>query len=553
MNISRFGIGFRFDAIEDGDEREHAFGLVFSALNKEDVRGLRLFAGHFRVDDHDDESIFTVAFTGGGIKQTSGLFNKMNGNPLVSGALAEYRPVVQTNALRRAEELAFFGRFDECGSLVLNETDAAECGCKKTDVPVKNPFEEYGGRKTDPIGAGIRILIAPDKFKGSMDAQTVCTIIKNAARRILPGCKPKTLPIADGGDGTAETLVRAFDGNMRSAAVTAPDGRKITAEYGVITALNDDSAGTTAVIEMAKASGLALLDEQNLDPLTATSRGTGELIACALNEGIRNFLIGIGGSATNDGGMGAAAALGVKFLDADGNVLSGCGGELSAVRKIDMSGLRSDLAEAKITVMCDVDNPLTGKNGATYTYGPQKGADAEKLRILEDGMKNIAALYDATAGRKVSTERGAGAAGGMGAMLAALLGATLTHGASAVLDAVGFDALLDNADIVVTGEGQLDASSADNGKAVGEVVKRCAARQGGERPVFIIAGRLGNGFEHIYELANAGVFSTVVTNECAESENCGAEARLRLSAERMFRCIRAVLPAKARKNSRRSL
>lgn len=149
------------------------------------------------------------------------------------------------------------------------------------------------------------------------------------------------------------------------------------------------TAGATAVIEMAKASGLALMDENALDPLSATSRGTGELIASALNEGIRNILIGIGGSATNDGGMGAAAALGVKFLDAEGNELSGCGRELVLVRKIDLSGLRRDVFEAKITVMCDVDNPLTGKNGATYTYGPQKGADAEALNTLEDGMKTL--------------------------------------------------------------------------------------------------------------------------------------------------------------------
>lgn len=163
------------------------------------------------------------------------------------------------------------------------------------------------------------------------------------------------------GDGTAETLTRAFNGNMRSVNVTAPDGRKIAAEYGVLTSFGEKTAGATAVIEMAKASGLALMDENALDPLAATSRGTGELIASALNEGIRNILIGIGGSATNDGGMGAAAALGVKFLDADGNELSGCGRELALVRKIDLSGLRRDVFEAKITVMCDVDNPLTGK------------------------------------------------------------------------------------------------------------------------------------------------------------------------------------------------
>lgn len=325
MNISRFGIGFRFDSVENGDEREHAFNLIFSAIERADVRGLQLFAGHFSVDESDDKNIFTVAFAGGGIKQTRSLFEKLNDNPLVSGALAEYRPVVQTNALRRAEELAFYGRFDENGTLVFNEKDLTECGCKKTEKPAVNPFEEYGGRRIEPVGAGIRMLIAPDKFKGSMDAQRVCTIIKNAARQYLPGCSVRTLPIADGGDGTAETLTRAFNGNMRSVNVTAPDGRKIAAEYGVLTSFGEKTAGSTAVIEMAKASGLALMDENALDPLAATSRGTGELIASALNEGIRNILIGIGGSATNDGGMGAAAALGVKFLDADGNELLGCG------------------------------------------------------------------------------------------------------------------------------------------------------------------------------------------------------------------------------------
>ena len=201
--------------------------------------------------------------------------------------------------------------------------------------------------------------------------------------------------------------------------------------------------------------------------------------------------------------------------------------------------------------MCDVDNPLTGKNGATYTYGPQKGADAEALNTLEDGMKNIAALYDAAAGRKVSAECGAGAAGGMGAMLSALLGAELTHGSAAVLNAVGFDTLLGDTDLVITGEGQLDASSADNGKAVGEVVKRCAANSGGAVPVFIVAGRLGRGYEHIYELANAGVFSTIVTDEQPNADgDCDAETRLRLASERMFRCIASSFSVNSQRSGR---
>lgn len=222
------------------------------------------------------------------------------------------------------------------------------------------------------------------------------------------------------------------------------------------------------------------------------------------------------------------------------------------MRKIDLSGLRRDVFEAKITVMCDVDNPLTGKNGATYTYGPQKGADAEALNTLEDGMKNIAALYDAAAGRKVSAECGAGAAGGMGAMLSALLGAELTHGSAAVLNAVGFDALLGDTDLVITGEGQLDASSADNGKAVGEVVKRCAGKFRRRRARIYCCGKASEWAMNIFtSLRMREFFSTIVTDEQPNADgDCDAETRLRLASERMFRCIASSFSVNSQRSGR---
>lgn len=530
MEVLRFGLGLRFETFDSaiiGETNDHGFleeaypkkmlSQLFSVLNAKDVSGLKLYGGRFKLDDCDSDSIYTVVFMNGRIKKTRKLFLKLDSVPIIRGMLASYRPYIQTNVLCRAEGLTYFGEFDEDGALMGGEVDLG--------IKVMNKCESKM-RITE--GKELTILLAPDKFKGSMSADTVVRLLKKTARRIIPDCRIIPAPIADGGDGTVNALVRSFDGAFRSMDVTAPNGGTVRAEYGVI-------GGDTAIIEMAAASGLALVPENERDPLNATSKGTGELIERALNEGMKRILIGIGGSATNDGGMGAAIALGAKFFDSDGNELSGIGSDLLRLERMDLSGLHPKLRDCDIAVMCDVENPLTGENGATYTYGMQKGADKGMLKQLEAGMKRLERIYDAHAGRPICSESGSGAAGGMGAMLACLAGARLTSGAEAVLDAVHFDSLLEGADIVITGEGMLDATSACCGKAVGTVVSHAKIKG---VPAFVIAGCLGKGYENIFNIANVGLYTCVDSPMMAQEAMENAETLLDSAAERLYRSIK---------------
>ncbi|MCH5278670.1 MAG: glycerate kinase [Christensenellaceae bacterium] len=535
MEVLRFGLGIRFETFDagiigktddhnDGTDayseepcRTELLTQLFSVLYAKDVSGLKLYGGYFKLDDSDSESIYTVVFMNGGVKKTRKLFLKFDSDARIRGMLASYRPYIQTNVLRRVEGLTYFGEFNEDGTLMGGEVDLG--------IRVMSKREN---KMSVSEGKGLTILLAPDKFKGSMSADTVVRLLTNAARRIMPDCRVIPVPIADGGDGTVNALVRSFDGILRSTNVTAPNGGTVRAEYGVI-------GGDTAIIEMASASGLALVPDGERDPLNATSRGTGELIVRALNEGMKRILIGIGGSATNDGGMGAAIALGAKFFDSDGNELSGMGSDLLRVESMDLSGLHPRLRNCDIIVMCDVENPLTGKNGATYTYGTQKGADDGMLKQLEVGMKRIERIYDAHAGRSICSEPGSGAAGGMGAMLAVIAGARLTSGAEAVLEAVHFNSLLSDADIVITGEGMLDETSACCGKAVGTVVSHAKAKG---VPTFVIAGCLGKGYENIFNIENVGLYTCVDSPMTAKEAIENAEALLDKAAERLYRSIR---------------
>lgn len=333
----------------------------------------------------------------------------------------------------------------------------------------------------------MKIVIAPDSFKGSMTAARAAEVMARACHKVFE-CETAIMPVADGGEGTLEAIVGAAGGEYIEAEVTGPLGNRIKAYYGLI------DGGDTAVIEMAQASGITLA--QPGDPVKATTRGTGELIMHALKNGAKRIIAGIGGSATNDGGMGMLAAMGAVFRDANGEILKGCGGDLEKV----MSADTSKLPKADITVICDVTNPLLGENGATYIYGPQKGAVGEIGRRLECGMKNYAEIMK-KAGFRDSDFPGAGAAGGMGYAFAAALGAELKPGIDAVLEAVGFERELEGAALVLTGEGKLDSQSVRYGKVPAGVARRC--RKYGV-PVIAIAGSLGDGAEEYY---NEGVAS----------------------------------------------
>lgn len=374
-------------------------------------------------------------------------------------------------------------------------------------------------------GFSMKLVFAPDSFKGSLSAEQIVDILQAQAQRHFPGCQTECVPVADGGEGTVRALVRAGKGELHTMKVHGPLMEMAEAEYGVL-------ADGTWVFEMAQASGLPMVPPERRDPRNTTSYGVGELIARALSEGARHILIGIGGSATNDGGMGLLAALGARFAGADGAALPPVGGSLAAVESIDLSSLDPRALKADITVISDVSNPLTGPTGATYIYGPQKGATPQIADELEAGMVHYAQKFAALLGRSIADFPGAGAAGGLGAALKGVLGARLRSGIDAVLDAVGFDALLDGADLVVTGEGRIDRQTAEFGKVPAGVLNR-ATRRG--VPVAILAGCVGAGAEAIYDLGPCVILPTVSGPTTLEQAMAGAADNVAATADRLFR------------------
>ena len=334
----------------------------------------------------------------------------------------------------------------------------------------------------------MKLVVASDSFKGSIDSSRAAELLKAAAREVFGEVETVSIPLADGGEGTVDAVLASSDAKAVTVEVHGPLMEPAYAKY----ALFDDGR---AVIEMASASGLTLVPEDRRDPMEATSSGTGELLLDALEKGAEDITIAIGGSATNDGGMGFMRALGAAFFDEDGNELEGRGRDLADVSHIDLSCLDKRLAEARLSVMCDVDNPLTGKNGATYVYGPQKGADEETLAELERGMRNYRDVILDLTGIDCDRVAGAGAAGGIGAALYALLGAELRPGIEIMLDLTGFDKALAGADLVITGEGRADFQSL-HGKAMQGIGKRAKEK---EVTVTAIVGCLGEGWEGLFD------------------------------------------------------
>ncbi len=369
----------------------------------------------------------------------------------------------------------------------------------------------------------MKIVVAPDSFKGSLKSLEVIECVKKGALKQFPQAEIVEVPIADGGDGTVEAMACATHGRVLPAEARDPLGRTIPCVWG--------EAGGAAVIGMSEVSGLALLKEEERSATLASSHGTGDLIRQALDAGFTDILVGIGGSASNDGGTGAMQALGVRFLRADGGeIVRMCGGELTNVNKIDAAGIDARLKGARITLMCDVTNPMTGPQGATYVYGPQKGADKAQLDALERGMIHFASLLDDYAGRKVSELPGTGAAGGIGAALVAFAGASLQSGIDAVLERVQFARLLEGADIVVTGEGRVDFQSAF-GKVVHGITRYANAAG---VPVVVIAGSIGQGVQAVFDIGVRAIVplpdKPMALDECiADAGRLVAEA-----AERAF-------------------
>ena len=329
-----------------------------------------------------------------------------------------------------------------------------------------------------------KYIVCPDSFKGSISADNAAEAIKRGILAYDPSAEVVKLPIADGGEGTLDALTPSTD--RISLTVRSSDGTPILAEYGHTT--------DTAIIEMARAAGLCLIDEAKRDPEVLSTYGVGQLILDALDRGYRKIMITVGGSGTNDGGSGLIEALGVRFYDKGGSLLSMCGGALAKVDRIDASGLDKRLCETKITLASDVDNPLIGERGATMVYGPQKGAGREMLGRLESGLINYAEKLSLASGRDVKNIPGCGAGGGLAAPLVALFNARIISGIDAELSSVGFEELLDGASLVITGEGKIDGQSA-YGKAISGVATRAKAKG---VPVLALVGMAGEGAEKLH-------------------------------------------------------
>lgn len=365
-----------------------------------------------------------------------------------------------------------------------------------------------------------RFVFASDSLKGTLSSADAARLLGGAAERHFPGCSWIAVPMADGGEGTVDALLAACGGEKIRAVVEDPLSRPVEASYAML-------PGGRAVIEMAAASGLTLLAPGEHDPRLTSTYGTGQLVLDALERGARDVTVALGGSATNDGGMGLVRALGARPLDAEGIELAGTGADLGRVARVDPSGLSPLVAGASFHTMCDVDNPLVGPEGASLVFGPQKGASPEIARELDDGMRNWAHVLEETFDRSFNVP-GAGAAGGLGAACLAFLGAEPVSGIARVLDLVGFDALLSEADLCVTGEGHADAQTA-HGKVVSGVAAACA-RAG--VPCVAVVGGMSAGAAAMPGVA--AMLPAAIDAMPLEETLARAEELYALAAERLF-------------------
>ena len=344
----------------------------------------------------------------------------------------------------------------------------------------------------------MKLLFASDSFKGTLSSDQTIELLTKAAQEVFGSCETSGVPVADGGEGTTDAVVKARSGEIITVPVHGP---LMEMEQGFYGRLSESEA----ILEMAAASGLPMVPEEKRNPLNTTTYGTGELLKAALDAGYTEIAIAIGGSATNDGGMGFASALGIRFLDQDGNVLEGRGEDLERVAHIDMSGLDPAVQKAHFTVMCDVTNPLCGPDGATYTFGKQKGGTPEILGRLEKGMQNYRDVIIREFGVNPDEIQGSGAAGGLGTALKVFLHAEMKSGIETVLDLIDFDARLEGVDLVVTGEGRTDWQSCF-GKVMQGVGDRSAKHQ---VPVAALCGGLGPDYEKIYAHGISSIMTTV--------------------------------------------
>lgn len=375
----------------------------------------------------------------------------------------------------------------------------------------------------------MRVVIAPDKFKGSLTAVEAARAISRGVLRAFPGAEVDAIPMADGGEGTVDALVTATDGTIQTSRVTGPLGNPLDACFG----LSGDVR--TAFIEMASASGLVLVPESMRDPMITTTRGTGELILAAIDLGAQRIILGIGGSATNDGGAGMAQAVGFRLLDANGDDLTPGGGSLDRLDRIDPAGRDPRLDRAEISVACDVTNPLCGPEGASAVYGPQKGASPETVRILDRNLARLATVIERDLGQSVAELPGSGAAGGLGAGLVAFAGGTLQRGVDLISRTVGLADRLEGASLCLTAEGSLDSQTA-HGKTIAGIAR--TARDRG-CPVIALAGGLSSGAEAVLDLGVSAFFSICNRPMSLDDAMADADHLLERASEQAVRAFLA--------------
>jgi len=375
----------------------------------------------------------------------------------------------------------------------------------------------------------MRIVVAPNAFKGSMNAVEAAQAMKTGILAVIPQCDVTCVPVADGGDGLTDVMLAALGGTRVEAMVSGPRMEPLSAPFCMV------PSRKLAVVEMAKASGLALLPKALHDPTLTTTTGTGELIRAAMDNGATRIIVGIGGSATCDGGIGMAAALGYRFLDETGTPVEPVGGSLGAIASIDRQNVDPRLDGVSVSVACDVTNPLTGDNGASVVYSPQKGASPEQVTRLDTGLANLARVVQLDLGVAIADMPGAGAAGGLGGGLHAFVGADLKPGIDLVIDVVGLKDAIAGADLVLTAEGRIDRQTRFNKAPAG--VARTAKAAG--VPCIAICGGVGDGIESLYDIGIDAVFSICSGPQTLAAAMQGADGLLARQTEQVVRTFLA--------------
>lgn len=375
----------------------------------------------------------------------------------------------------------------------------------------------------------MNIVIAPDSFKGSLSARGVGVAIEKGIKRVIPESVTKIIPMADGGEGTMECLIEATQGKFISASVQNPLGQDIQSGFGIL------GDGKICIIEMAMSSGLYLIESHERNPMETTTYGVGQLIIAALNHGCRNFILAVGGSATNDGGAGMLQALGIELLDANGQQIGYGGKNLNQIVEIRLSGMDPRLHESQFTVACDVDNPFIGPNGASAVFGPQKGASPEMVEQLDQNLRYFADRIESTQGIAIHDLPGTGAAGGLSGGILAFLNGVLESGVSIVTRVTELEAAIQEADLVITGEGGVDFQTVRGKTPYG--VARAALKYG--VPVIVLAGSVGKGIDNLYELGVSAVISIVNRPMTLAEAMEQTEPLLEAAAEQIIRIIKS--------------